>query len=480
MHHTAKLRLAAALGLAVGLLVPVAASAHGGLVGRSDLPIPGWLFGWGASAVLIVSFVGLATLWPKPQLETPSFRSLSPALGRALTSRSMDLACSAIGLFLFGVTIWAGFAGTINVNENFAPTLVFVLFWVGMVFASALFGDVYRALNPWRAMGRLVGWSAARISPQPLPEPLPYPERLGRWPAVAGFVAFTTLELVSGSGDEPRAIVIAALVYTAAQLIGMAMYGVEAWISRGEAFSVYFNLFSRLSVFERRGREVGLRKPLSGLAQLDYVPGTVAMLMVMLGSVSFDGANGGEFFQSMVPEITDFWSSVGFNPKHALEATFATGYLGAVIAVTTLYRLGVIGATRIGKRRSAQELGGRFVHSLVPIAFAYAGAHYISLLVYQSQGAWAIFSDPLGRGWNLFGTADTTIDYSVIGATAFWYIQVALVVCGHVAGLCVAHDRALVLYERAKDSVRSQYWMLSVMIVFSSLALWLLSQQNEG
>ena len=52
----------------------------------------------------------------------------------------------------------------------------------------------------------------------------------------------------------------------------MALYGVEAWIDRGEAFSVYFNLFSRLSPVERRDGQVGLRRPLSGLPALKPVP----------------------------------------------------------------------------------------------------------------------------------------------------------------------------------------------------------------
>ena len=44
--------------------------AHaGGLIGRSDLPIPEWLFGWAAAMVLVISFVALAILWPQPKLE---------------------------------------------------------------------------------------------------------------------------------------------------------------------------------------------------------------------------------------------------------------------------------------------------------------------------------------------------------------------------------------------------------------------------
>ena len=50
------------------LAVPASASAHG-LVQRSNLPIPEWLFGWAAAIVLVISFVALAALWPKPRLE---------------------------------------------------------------------------------------------------------------------------------------------------------------------------------------------------------------------------------------------------------------------------------------------------------------------------------------------------------------------------------------------------------------------------
>ena len=42
------------------------------------------------------------------------------------------------------------------------------------------------------------------------------------------------------------------------------------------------------------------------------------------------------------------------------------------------------------------------------------------------------------------------IDYTLIGANATWYWQVAFVVAGHVAALMLAHDRALALYEDAQ------------------------------
>ncbi len=147
------------------------------------------------------------------------------------------------------------------------------------------------------------------------------------------------------------------------------------------------------------------------------------------------------------------------------------GWVGGVAAR-------VAGARTVGGSFSAGALARAFVHSLVPIAFAYVAAHYLTLLLFQGQSIAFLASDPLGDGSDLFGTADSQIDYTIIGANATWYWQVGFVVVGHVAALTLAHDRALALYDRAKLAVRSQYWMLAVMVGFTSLALWLLSQAN--
>jgi hypothetical protein len=112
----------------------------------------------------------------------------------------------------------------------------------------------------------------------------------------------------------------------------------------------------------------------------------------------------------------------------------------------------------------------------VPIAAVYIFAHYFSFLLFEGQSVIYLASDPFGQGWNLFGTASTGIDYGLISQTGTWYVQVAFVCLGHVAGLVLAHDRALALYDDVKLAVRSQYWMLGVMVGFTSLALWLLAQ----
>ena len=177
----------------ISLFLPL---AHGLLIGRQDLPIPTWLFAWGASVVLIVSFVALSVAWRDSKLSSDRWRPVPERLSRPLTGRVTEIVTGAIGVFLLGAVVYTGLEGTDEPSLNFAVTFVFVTFWLGMVVLSILLGDLFRAFNPWRAIARTVGAVFRLIAGQPHSPPLRYPEWLGRWPAAAGIVAFVWLELV--------------------------------------------------------------------------------------------------------------------------------------------------------------------------------------------------------------------------------------------------------------------------------------------
>jgi len=114
--------------------------------------------------------------------------------------------------------------------------------------------------------------------------------------------------------------------------------------------------------------------------------------------------------------------------------------------------------------------------TLVPIALVYAVAHYFSLFVIQGQFVAPLLSDPLGRGWDIFGTAGVQPNLGVLGPNTIWYVQAASLVLGHVAGLAVAHDRAVAIFRDRGDALRSQYAMLALMVVYTVGGLWLLSR----
>ena len=466
---------AAALASAATATLPDGALAHG-LVGRQDLPIPRWLFAWAAAVVLVVSFVALAVLWPRPRLEQARERRLLQV------PAALEALCGALGVAAFAFVVYAGFAGTETATANLEPTVIYVVFWVGIPFASAVFGDVFAAFSPWRAVARAASWVAGRVMRGRVPAPMAYPTWLGRWPAMLGILAFAWVELVYANRDDPKILGVLALLYATTQLVGMSLYGIDAWTRRADAFGVYFGLLSRLAPLHWRGRTLYRRPPLSGAPHLDVVPGTVALLCTMIGTTSFDGLSQGALWtgtNGIAPTLQQRFINLGFTQETALEITFTIGLVFMVCFVGAIYRAGIAGMSSIGGRHAPAELARRFAHSLIPIAFAYVVAHYFSLLAYQGQAMASLVSDPLGDGSDVFGTATATIDYNVITATGIWYVQVAALVLGHAAGLTLAHDRALTIYARVRDATRSQYWMLAVMVGFTSLGLWLLSASAQ-
>ena len=230
--------------------------------------------------------------------------------------------------------------------------------------------------------------------------------------------------------------------------------------------------YARLAPFAVRDGRVVARMPLSGLTRRDARPGTLAVVAVMLGSVGFDGLSRTSFW------IERRYDALVSGGGETLATLLNLGGLGATVALAAVaYLLAVAVAGRVGRTRDG--LSGVFVWSLVPIALAYVVAHYFSLLAYQGQAMFALVSDPLGTGSDIFGSASTIIDYNVISATGIWYVQVAALVLGHAAGLTLAHDRALVVYRRVRDATRSQYWMLAVMVAFTCLGLWILSASAQ-
>ena len=417
--------LTGGLGLSA-LVFPEVASAHA-LVGRQDLPVPTWLFAWGASLVLIISFALLSVAWTEARLQREDWHPVPGALSSAATGPVTQILCGVIGVGLWVLVLYAGFSGTDDPPYNFAVVFVFYTFWLGTVLISVLLGDVFRAFNPWRAVGRVFSGAFRLVAGQSAPAPLSYPERLGRWPVAIGVLAFVWLELISGGvapSPSPQSIATATAVYSAITFVCMALFGVEEWIRRGEAFSGYFEMFSRLGPFEVRDGRLGLRKFLTGAPSWAAVPGTAALVLVSIAVTSFDGAQEG-VFEGAISWTIERGGDLGLGLSDAIRVA-DTIWLGIVLAgVSGLYWLGVWGMHTVRGSPPVRELGRSFAHTLIPIALAYLVAHYFSAFVYQEQAQFTyILSDPLGQGSDLFGTAGSGIDYGVISSNTVWYVQV--------------------------------------------------------
>jgi hypothetical protein len=275
---------------------------------------------------------------------------------------------------------------------------------------------------------------------------------------------FVWIELVDPFRAIPGSLGIVIAAYTLLQIAGMQRFGRRVWLEHGEAFGVYFGLIAAIAPLTRdRDGRVVWRPFLAGLSEIQPRPGLLAVIMIALGSTTFDGLSR-----------TSLWINWNFGIGGPGRIAIQTaGLLGVICVVTLAYLLAMRAAARIvgGEWR---PLAVRFSPSLVPIVLAYVVAHYFSFLVLEGQLGLLRLSDPFGVGWNLFGTNDWIINLSLLSPTTIWYVQVAAIVIGHVGGVVFAHDRAIAMFDRGA-AVRTQYALLAVMVLFTASGLLILS-----
>jgi hypothetical protein len=448
--------------------------AHGIGVVR-DLPIPAAYFFVGAVVVLAASFVLLFYLWRRPVLEAHAGgRKLPHARSAIVLSRAVRIVLGAFSVFLLGLTLATALFGTTVELLNFAPTFVYVIFWLGIPLLSILFGNVWRVLSPWRAIADAAVFVLELGGREARPV-LEWTGRMGRYPAAAALFSFVALELAHPRPAYPRTLGIAVALYTYWALAGMAVYGRDPWTKFGEGFAVAFSLFARIAPFAVRDGAVTVRWPFTGLAGAERVTGTLLFVAVLLGSTSFDGFSRSSTWQDLVADLR-----LELADSSQRTVDLATTFLNVgglaffVAAILATYLAAVAAAERLGDIR--RSLIPDFVLPLVPIAAAYLIAHYFTLFLIQGQFIVTLISDPFGRGRDFFGTADFAPNLAIVSPETTWYVQVAALVVGHVAGLAIAHDRAVAVFPERRNALEAQLPMLALMVVYTLGGMWLLTR----
>lgn len=479
--------LAIAAGIAVSA-TPASAHAFGA---RYDLPLPLWLYLTGAGAAVALTFAILVLFmrdrprrWSNEGLEITG-----TLVGRILLRPWLRMALNVLGVALFALVLITGLFGVDNALKNFAPTFVWVIWWVGLAFIVALIGNIWPVLNPWDTLFRWrLGLARRAGTIRQDDGRVPYPAWLGVWPSILFFMVFAWTELISDSGEKPRTLALLIVAYTMLQLAGMGIYGRRSWLARGEVFSRFFDVLGRMAPlhgrYEGDGARLWLRPYGGGLAVRDPVSVSMTVfVIVMLSTVTFDGfveTPAWAGFLDWLGENRTLRSPLVWLQTNGIDllmlvktlalVLFPCVFLGVFIGVCALSsRLG-------GGRVGVGETAGTQVLSLVPIAVAYHVAHYLSYLLLAGQLIIPLFSDPFGWGWDLFGTADRTIDITVINTKTVWYTAIVAIVTGHVLAVYLAHVMALASYSERRAALRSQVPMLMLMVLYTMCSLWILSQ----
>jgi hypothetical protein len=185
----------------------------------------------------------------------------------------------------------------------------------------------------------------------------------------------------------------------------------------------------------------------------------VAVLIVVLAGTAFDGIMR-----------TTWWSDIaGARTGWARTGIATVGLAWTVAMAGAVY----VAATRVvgrARRTDDRVVADAYGPILVPLVVGYAVAHYFSLLVFESQNFLVQLSDPLGRGWDLLGTATNRVDYLVLGGRTLAWVEIGAIAVSHVAAVLVAHDRT-VDEVRGPLVLRSQEALVAMVVISAATAL---------
>jgi hypothetical protein len=470
--------LVTAAPAACGLAAP--ASAHG-FGQRYDLPLPLSLYLYGTAAVVVVTFaiVGFFVRHTPEERHRPRFDLLGHAAGRIIAHPGVILLLKLVAAGLFVVTVTAGFVGDQNPYRNIAPTMVWIIVWVGIAYVSAFVGNLWALINPWGTIFDGAAWLYRQISNgRELSYRLPYPAALGVWPAVVLLLVFSWIELVYPSPAVPKQIACFAAGYSVLTWTGMILFGRETWMQRGEVFSVVFGTFGRFAPTEARpGPQPQLLLRPFGVGLLDdrgASSSMTAFVLLLLSTVLYDGLLN-------TPEWTILENAIGTllrGPgKSELIAVRTAGLVVFWLLFLGAYRLiAAMMSAAAGGSRSSREIAQRFAFALIPIAIGYHLAHYLVFLLVQGQYIIPLISDPFGWGRNLFGTAGYRIDIGILGARFAWYTAVTSVLVAHMISIYLAHVVAMREFEPRRATLRSQVPLTALMVVFTFISLSILAE----
>lgn len=485
LHTYSRLTLGALLAASC-----CAANAHF-FVQSYSLPVPFSLYATGAGAALILSFVVVALLARNSSVGAATVVDNDrPKHASALTG-SPNVLGRAIALSALVSCVVSGFFGSSDAFRNINMTLFWVVFVLGVPYSVAVFGDYYASINPWETIVVL----AEKLSSSHWTGHLPYPNWLGTFPALAFYMALIGLELFAQL--RPFGLAVALTCYTVAMVLGAWLFGKKVWIEKAEVFGQLFRLLGLMSFRAAPVQRIaGVRTRVPFIGVLRFQPGdwgAVLFIMFMLSSTAFDG------FHATVPWADTYWK--GIYPQIAWIDRFVGPRGGNHYAASTqLYHvwqwlclalspvlyLGVfvvfVWASRVVTRsaHSLRTLVFQFAPSLLPIALVYHISHYYTLVLWQGPQLFKLISDPLGLGWNLFGTARINVPPITVDIGTIWHTQVFLIVFGHIASVLIAHLEALNAFRSPLMATVSQAPMLILMMFFTASGLWILSLPISG
>ena len=452
-----------------------AALAHG-FDERYDLPAPlGWFVAGAALTVGLSLLLAVLFAAQGPTADSGNDEGADPSPWPL----ALRAAAGLSGLLLFAMNLAAALGGTADPMMNLAPGFVWIVWWVGLSLLVACVGNIWPLLDPWGTLFDMMDALARRCGRmQGASLGLPWPAWLGARPAVALLLAWSWLEVVYPLAAVPARLGWAALLWTVVSLLGMVCFGRAAWQRQADVFAIGFAVLGRMAA--RRSRRQPKRWSLPGSALIgpealaqSRLPGMTGFVIAMLSTVLFDGLHGGQawwLLEQGLRRLVPGWMDA--NGYFAGTA----GLLLVWLLVRLVFALACAVTRPLVQGRSATALACQLAPTLVPIAVGYNVAHNLSSLLIQGQHVLSLLSDPLGRGWNLLGTADSRVNIGLVDARFTWYVAIGAIVIGHIMAVWLAHRVMLRECLNPRQATLASVPLTVLMVAYTAVSLLVIAE----
>ena len=411
------------------MIIKNSASLNHGVVNVGDLPIPFDIVLNSSALVVLITFVYLKVSW-KESIITPR---------QEVFNDKQNFIGKLFGIIILFLLVAPGIFGNESSKTSVAPLILWVFLWIGVPVLGLLFGDIYSKFNPLNL------FSLKSKKPESV------------YFACILFIGLTWFELVWRKPGNP--LNIAIVLITLFVCVNLLRYFLKKSLIEVDPLLLLHYLYSKLKLFNSRPY---FRSLLDNIGNLAKLKGIEYFVLLMIGTVTYDGLRETTFWYNQFGSRTD---DMGFSTM-----MFLIMNLGTIL----FYRFACFFAIKVGgSDLELNHVSNLFGHTMLPIAFAYHVTHYLTLLLFESQTFFYRFNDPIGIGMNVLNVEEPTINY-FIEPLVIWGIQVAVTLLGHMLSVVLAHDLAVKLFGH-QQSDKTQYIFLFITVALTLQALFVLS-----
>ena len=402
---------------------------HHGIINVGDLPIPFDMVLNAAVLAVVLTFVFLKVSWKESILTSEE----------KLFSTKQSFSGKLFGFLILALLTIPGLVSNEAAKVSITPLILWVFLWIGVPVLGLLFGDLYAKFNPLSILVNREGKSK------------------NVYIASFLFICLTWFELVWSKPGNPRHIGIVFLILFLTVSAIQKFY--KKTIIEVDPLLVLHHLYSKMRV---TNKAPVFKTLLNNLANLSQLKGMEYFILLMIGTVTYDGLRE-----------TTFWFNI-FGTR-TYETAFSTlAFLSMNLIVIIFYRFACYFAIRVsGEDLNLNEISLKFGHTMLPIAFAYHVTHYLGLLLFESQTFLYRLNDPLGFGWNLFNAQEAAVEY-FLEPVVLWTIMVIVTLAGHMLSVVLAHDLSVKIFGHQKSD-KTQYIFLFITVALTLQALFVLS-----